>query len=59
MTTQTAATAEIEKLFRLRIRFFSKFLTPGRIRARRKNAESSRSRLRLSGSGPTSGIWHL
>jgi len=47
MTTQTPATAKIEKW----LRFFPKFW----LRIRRKNAESCRSRLRLSGSGPTSG----
>jgi len=50
MTTQTPATAEIEKW--LRVRFFPKFWL--RIRVRKKNAESGRSRLWWTGSGPTS-----
>jgi len=29
MTTETPATAEIEKWFRIRFHFFHKFLTPG------------------------------
>jgi len=48
MTEQTPATAEMEKW--LWIRFFTNFS----LRVRKTNAESYRSRLRCSGSGPTS-----
>jgi len=49
MTEQTP-TAEMEKWLRIRVRFFSKFW----LWVRKKNAESCRSRLRYSGSGPSS-----
>ena len=49
--TQTPAAAEFEKW--LRVRFFTNFWL--RIRVRKKNAEFFWSRLRYSGSGPTSG----
>jgi len=52
MTTQTPTIAEIEKWLRIRVRFFLIFWL--RVRVRRKNAESCRSRLLYSGSGPTS-----
>jgi len=51
MTTQTSATAEMAKWLRFRVRFFTNFW----LRVRKKNAESFRSRLRHSGSGPTPG----
>ena len=51
MTEQTPATAEIEKWLRFRVRFFTNFW----LWVRKKNPESCRSRLRYSGSGPTSG----
>ena len=51
MTTQTPATGEIEKWPRIRVRFFSNLW----LRARQKNAESCRIRLRHSRSGTTSG----
>jgi len=54
MTTQTPVTAEIEKWFRIRVRFFPNFWL--RVRFRRKNAKSRRSWLRLSWSGPISGL---
>jgi len=53
MTTQTPATAEIEKWLRIRVRFFTNFWL--RIRTRKKNAESCRSRFRHSGSMSTFG----
>jgi len=48
MTTQTPA--EVEKWLRIRVWFFPNFW----LRVRKKNTEFSRSRLRLSGSGPAS-----
>jgi len=42
------------KWIRIRVRFFQSFWLRVRIRVRKKNAESFRSRLRNSGSGPTS-----
>ena len=59
MTTQTPATAEIEKWLRSRVRFFPNFWLRFWIRFRKKNPESSRSRLPHSGSGPTSAIHML
>jgi len=50
MTTQTPATAKIEKWLRIRVRFFTNFW----LRVRKKSAESCRSRLRHSGSMATS-----
>ena len=44
MTTQTPATAEMEKW--LRIRFFTNFWLQDRIRVWKKNAEPCRSQLR-------------
>jgi len=44
MTAQTPATAEMEKW--LRVWFFTNFWLHVRIRIRKKNAESCRSRLR-------------
>jgi len=52
MTTQTPVTAEIKNW--LRVRFFTNYWL--RIRVRKKNAESCRSRFRHSGSIATSGI---
>ena len=52
MTTQTPATAEMEKWLCIWFPFFTDFWL--RIRVRKKNAESRRSPLRQSGSGPTS-----
>jgi len=54
MTTLTPATVEIQKWLRILVRFFANFLLRVRFRVGRKNAESCRSRLRLSGSGPIS-----
>jgi len=51
MIAQTPATAEMEKWLRIRVWFFTNFW----LRVRKKNAESDRSRLRYSGSGPSSG----
>jgi len=51
MTTQTAATAEIEKS--LRVQFFTNFWLWDQVW--KKNTESCRCRLRKSGSGATSG----
>jgi len=53
MTTQTPATAEMEKWLRIRVRVFKNFWL--QIRVRKKNAESCRSRLWQPGSGTTSG----
>jgi len=59
VTTQTRATAEIEKWLRIPVRIFTKFWL--RIRVLKKNAESCRSRLRHSGSMATSDTqrWNL
>jgi len=54
MTKQTRASAEIEKW--LRIRFITKFWLRLRIRVRKKNANSCRSRLRHCGSMATSEV---
>jgi len=59
MTTQTPATAKMEKWLRIRFRFFTNFWHRVRIRLRKKNTESCRSRLRHSESGPTSTGWRL
>jgi len=45
MTTQTPATAEIEKWLRFRVRFFPNFWL--RVQVRKKNAESCRSSFRI------------
>jgi len=59
MTTQTPATAEIENWLQIRVRIFPNFRL--RIRVRKKNAESYRSRLRHSESRPTTVLnrWSL
>jgi len=46
MTTQTPATAEIEKWLRIRVRLFPNVWLRIRMRVQTKNAESCRSRLR-------------
>jgi len=51
MTTQTLATAEIEKWLRIQVRFFTNFW----LRLRKENAESCWSWLQHSGSSATSG----
>jgi len=54
MTTQTPATAEIEKWLWIRVQFFTNFWLQLRIQVRRKNSESCQSRLRYFGSMATS-----
>jgi len=51
-TAQTPASAENDNWFRIRVRFFTNFWL--RIRVRKKNAETCRSRLRHSASVATS-----
>jgi len=56
MTTQTPATAEIQKWLQVRVRFFLNFWLQLWFCVREKNAESCQSWLRYSGSSRTSGM---
>jgi len=57
MTTQTPATAKLEKWLRIRNQFFTNYWLWVCIRIQKKNAESCRSRMRHSRSGTTSGTF--
>jgi len=58
MTTQSPATAEIERLLRFLVRFFTIFWLRLRILVQRKNAEHWRNWLRLFGSMASTAVPH-